>query len=188
MRCSGSEGGRATYVVGGYVAQRQAPHADLAGSVQHQDGDHWSQGRHVLPGHGVRCEPDGPIRRRHIRLQNWQGRSVLPVGGHCRPVCWLLVQRKACCVMTSPPDLCQCSTCVHPVLSVCFHSDLFSLLCVFQLQTCAQAWWWWCRPHPVHEHAQDHIPLLGARPASPPTRQAAQPPPRGPSTNPRPLV
>ena len=49
-------------------------------------------------------------------------------------------------------------------------------------------WWWWCRPHPVREHAQDLRPPLGARPASPPTRQAAQPPPRGPSTNPRPLV
>ena len=48
--------------------------------------------------------------------------------------------------------------------------------------------WWWCRPHPVREHAQDLRPPLGARPASPPTRQAAQPPPRGPSTNPRPLV
>ena len=48
--------------------------------------------------------------------------------------------------------------------------------------------WWWCRPHPVHEHAQDLRPPLGARPASPPTRQAAQPPPRGSSTNPRPLV
>ena len=47
---------------------------------------------------------------------------------------------------------------------------------------------WWCRPHPVREHAQDLRPPLGARPASPPTRQAAQPPPRGPSTNPRPLV
>ena len=47
---------------------------------------------------------------------------------------------------------------------------------------------WWCRPHPVCEHAQDLRPPLGARPASPPTRQAAQPPPRGPSTNPRPLV
>ena len=46
---------------------------------------------------------------------------------------------------------------------------------------------WWCRPHPVREHAQDLRPPLGARPASPPTRQAAQPPPRGPSTNPRPL-
>ena len=49
-------------------------------------------------------------------------------------------------------------------------------------------WWWWCRPHPVHEHAQDLRPPLGARPASPPTRQASQPPPRGPSTNPKPLV
>ena len=49
-------------------------------------------------------------------------------------------------------------------------------------------WWWWCRPHPVREHAQDLRPPLGARPASPPTRQAAQLPPRGPSTNPRPLV
>ena len=49
-------------------------------------------------------------------------------------------------------------------------------------------WWWWCRPHPVREHAQDLRPPLGVRPASPPTRQAAQPPPRGPSTNPRPLV
>ena len=48
--------------------------------------------------------------------------------------------------------------------------------------------WWWCRPHPVREHAQDLRPPLGARPASPPTRQAAQPPPRGPSTNPRLLV
>ena len=48
--------------------------------------------------------------------------------------------------------------------------------------------WWWCRPHPVREHAQDLRPPLGARPASPPTRQAAQPPPWGPSTNPRPLV
>ena len=48
--------------------------------------------------------------------------------------------------------------------------------------------WWWCRPHPVREHTQDPRPPLGARPASPPTRQAAQPPPRGPSTNPRPLV
>ena len=48
--------------------------------------------------------------------------------------------------------------------------------------------WWWCRPHPVHEHAHDLRPPLGARPASPPTRQAAQPPPRGSSTNPRPLV
>ena len=47
---------------------------------------------------------------------------------------------------------------------------------------------WWCRPHPVREHAQDLRPPLGARPASPPTRQAAQLPPRGPSTNPRPLV
>ena len=47
---------------------------------------------------------------------------------------------------------------------------------------------WWCRPHPVREHAQDLRPPLGARPDSPPTRQAAQPPPRGPSTNPRPLV
>ena len=37
---------------------------------------------------------------------------------------------------------------------------------------------WWCRPHPVREHAQDLRPPLGARPASPPTRQAAQPPPR----------
>ena len=37
-------------------------------------------------------------------------------------------------------------------------------------------WWWWCRPHPVREHAQDLRPPLGARPASPPTRQAAQPP------------
>ena len=46
----------------------------------------------------------------------------------------------------------------------------------------------WCRPHPVREHAQDLRPPLGTRPASPPTRQAAQPPPRGPSTNPRPLV
>ena len=51
-----------------------------------------------------------------------------------------------------------------------------------------QWWWWWCRPHPVREHAQDLRPPLGARPASPPTRQAAQLPPRGPSTNPRPLV
>ena len=49
-------------------------------------------------------------------------------------------------------------------------------------------WWWWCRPHPVREHAQDLRPPLGARPASPPTRQAAQPPPRGSSTNPRPLA
>ena len=49
-------------------------------------------------------------------------------------------------------------------------------------------YWWWCRPHPVREHAQDLRPPLGARPASPPTRQAAQPPPRGPSTNPIPLV
>ena len=49
-------------------------------------------------------------------------------------------------------------------------------------------WWWWCRPHPVREHAQDLRPPLRARPASPPTRQAAQLPPRGPSTNPRPLV
>ena len=49
-------------------------------------------------------------------------------------------------------------------------------------------WWWWCRPHPVHEHAQDLRPPIGARPASPPTCQAAQLPPRGPSTNPRPLV
>ena len=48
--------------------------------------------------------------------------------------------------------------------------------------------WWWCRPHPVREHAQDLRPPLGARPASPPTCQAAQLPPRGPSTNPRPLV
>ena len=47
---------------------------------------------------------------------------------------------------------------------------------------------WWCRAHPVREHAQDFRPPLGARQASPPTRQAAQPPPRGPSTNPRPLV
>ena len=47
---------------------------------------------------------------------------------------------------------------------------------------------WWCRPHPVREHAQDLRPPLGARPASPPTCQAAQPPPRGLSTNPRPLV
>ena len=47
---------------------------------------------------------------------------------------------------------------------------------------------WWCRPHPVREHAQDLRPPLGARPASPPTCQAAQLPPRGPSTNPRPLV
>ena len=39
---------------------------------------------------------------------------------------------------------------------------------------------WWCRPHPVREHAQDLRPPIGARPASPPTRQAAQPPPRGP--------
>ena len=46
----------------------------------------------------------------------------------------------------------------------------------------------WCRPHPVREHAQDLRPPLGARPASSPTRQAAQLPPRGPSTNPRPLV
>ena len=52
----------------------------------------------------------------------------------------------------------------------------------------SQHGWWWCRPHPVREHAQDLRPPLGARPASPPTRQAAQPPPRGPSTNPRPLV
>ena len=50
------------------------------------------------------------------------------------------------------------------------------------------SWWWWCRPHPVREHAQDLRPPLGARPASPPTRQAAQLPPRGLSTNPRPLV
>ena len=50
------------------------------------------------------------------------------------------------------------------------------------------SWWWWCRPHPVPEHTLDLRPPLGARPASPPTRQAAQPPPRGPSTNPRPLV
>ena len=49
-------------------------------------------------------------------------------------------------------------------------------------------WWWWCRSHPVREHAQDLRPPLGARPASPPTRQAAQPPQRGPSTNPRPVV
>ena len=49
-------------------------------------------------------------------------------------------------------------------------------------------WWWWCRPHPLREHAQDLRPPLGARPASPPTRQAAQPPPRGSSTNPRPLA
>ena len=49
-------------------------------------------------------------------------------------------------------------------------------------------WWWWCRPNPVREHAQDLRPPLGARPASPPTCQAAQPPSRGPSTNPRPLV
>ena len=49
-------------------------------------------------------------------------------------------------------------------------------------------WWWWCRPHPEREHAQDLRPPLGARPASPPTRQAAQPPPRGSSTNPRPLA
>ena len=48
----------------------------------------------------------------------------------------------------------------------------------------ASPWWWWCRPHPVREHAQDLRPPLGARPASPPTRQAAQPPPRGLSTNP----
>ena len=34
----------------------------------------------------------------------------------------------------------------------------------------------------------DLRPPLGARPASPPTRQAAQPPPRGSSTNPRPLA
>ena len=26
--------------------------------------------------------------------------------------------------------------------------------------------WWWCRPHPVREHAQDLRPPLGARPAS----------------------
>ena len=49
-------------------------------------------------------------------------------------------------------------------------------------------WWWWCRPHPVREHAQDLRPPLRARPASSPTHQAAQPPPWGPSTNPRPLV
>ena len=30
------------------------------------------------------------------------------------------------------------------------------------------AWWWWCRPHPVREHAQDLRPPLGARQASPP--------------------
>ena len=53
---------------------------------------------------------------------------------------------------------------------------------------CPWWWWWWCRQHPVREHAQDLRPPLGARPASPPTRQAAQLPPRGPSTNPRPLV
>ena len=52
----------------------------------------------------------------------------------------------------------------------------------------SQQLWWWCRPHPVREHAQDLRPPLGARPASPPTRQAAQPPPRSSSTNHRPLV
>ena len=44
-------------------------------------------------------------------------------------------------------------------------------------------WWWWCRPHPVREHAQDLRPPLGARQPSPPTRQVAQPPPRVPSTD-----
>ena len=36
--------------------------------------------------------------------------------------------------------------------------------------------WWWFRPHPVREHAQDLRPPLGARTVSPPTRQAPQPP------------
>ena len=53
------------------------------------------------------------------------------------------------------------------------------------ISDCIKPLWWWCRPHPVREHAQDLRPPLGARPASPPTRQAAQLPPLGPSTNPR---
>ena len=71
------------------------------------------------------------------------------------------------------------------------YPDLFCMVsgvcCVVDC-TCSRWWWWWCRPHPVREHAQDLRPPLRARPASPPTRQAAQLPPRGPSTNPRPLV
>ena len=63
---------------------------------------------------------------------------------------------------------------------------VFSVLISYVL-SCV-LWWWWCRPHPVREHAQDLRPPLGARQASPPTRQAAQPPPRGSSTNPRPLA
>ena len=85
-----------------------------------------------------------------------------------------------------------------------FEEDVLRLICGYAAQTgrCFvenppyllrmpldfKHWWWWCRPHPVREHAQDLRPPLGARPASPPTRQAAQPPPWGPSTNPRPLV
>ena len=68
------------------------------------------------------------------------------------------------------------------------NDNLMENLNLFSRVMISSWWWWWCRLHPVREHAQDLRPPLGARPASPPTRQAAQLPPRGPSTNPRPLV
>ena len=38
---------------------------------------------------------------------------------------------------------------------------------------------WWCRPHPVREHAQDIRPPLGARPASPPHTSSSAATPTG---------
>ena len=81
----------------------------------------------------------------------------------------------------------------RPVSNLCFIAKILETLVLSQVSSylnsqSLQYLWWWCRPHPVHEHAQDLRPSLGARQASPPTRQAAQLPTRGLSTNPRPLV
>ena len=80
------------------------------------------------------------------------------------------------------------SSVTFPLIAFAFHCISCRQLVGVGVESGPGWWWWWCRPHPVREHAQDLRPPLGARPASPPTRQAAQPPPRGPSTNPRPLV
>ena len=47
---------------------------------------------------------------------------------------------------------------------LCFAAAVGFIYCSL---LCCRMWWWY-RPHPVREHAQDLRPPLGARPASPP--------------------
>ena len=60
--------------------------------------------------------------------------------------------------------------CLFPQLSIFYRLHL--LRAVFYASSSSYPgdghFWWWCRPHPVREHAQDLRPPLGARPASSP--------------------